>query len=305
MLFLAFLISVSMASQDLLKKCYLEQFTIGDPEVKIQIYFEDHIVKNHQIEYECLEFIISRGYYKVALSLYENYFLLNHIDITDRIVAFLKNDKYRNQREMQTLFKLAMAKSNQVQVVQPVVQWAQSKNATFINIKFSHRQDAPACLNAKLEVVEIKNESLLIEAFGIVSHIPFKYRYAIKLYKPIDPTTSYEKVESVGTMYVNLTKVEPVLWLRLTEEDYKTPIWWDLKDNYRKDMEEFAQMLEKESERKERNADKQAKKNQKKRDQEKQKQTSQKALEAKRQLEYEHNQCYKPGKCEIGWYQRQ
>lgn len=63
-------------------------------------------------------------------------------------------------------------------------------------------------MNAKLEKVEIKNDSLLIEAFGIVSHIPFKYRYAIKLYKPIDPKSSYERVESVGTMYVNLTKVE-------------------------------------------------------------------------------------------------
>lgn len=61
---------------------------------------------------------------------------------------------------MQTLFKLAMQRSNQVQVVQPVVQWAQSRNHTFINIKFSHRQDAPACLNAKLEVADIKNNSV-------------------------------------------------------------------------------------------------------------------------------------------------
>jgi hypothetical protein len=47
-------------------------------------------------------------------------------------------------------------------------------------------------LNAKLEKVEIKNDTLLIEAFGIVSHIPFKYRYAIRLFKLIDPSTSYE-----------------------------------------------------------------------------------------------------------------
>lgn len=70
-------------------------------------------------------------------------------------------------------------------------------------------------MNAKLEKVEIKNDSLLIEAFGIVSHIPFKYRYAIKLYKLIDPKSSYEKVESVGTMYVNLTKVEPGIFYKL------------------------------------------------------------------------------------------
>ena len=35
MLFLTFLISFSIASQDLVKKCYLEQFTIGDPEGNI------------------------------------------------------------------------------------------------------------------------------------------------------------------------------------------------------------------------------------------------------------------------------
>lgn len=53
------------------------------------IYFEDDVIKTKSIEYECLEFIISRGYYKVALSLYENYFLVNHIDITDKIVYSL------------------------------------------------------------------------------------------------------------------------------------------------------------------------------------------------------------------------
>jgi len=27
-------------------------------------------------------------------------------------------------------------------------------------------------------------------------------------------------------------------------EDIKTPIWWDLKDNFRKDMDEFVKLLE-------------------------------------------------------------
>lgn len=41
---------------------------------------------NNAIDYECLELIVTRGYYKLALNLYENYFLVNHIDITDKIV---------------------------------------------------------------------------------------------------------------------------------------------------------------------------------------------------------------------------
>ena len=45
----------------------------------------------------------------------------------------------------------------------------------------------------------------------------------------------------MGTMFFNLTKLEENsiyitifkidLWIRLTIEDIKTPIWWDLRDN--------------------------------------------------------------------------
>lgn len=62
------------------------------------------------------------------------------------------------------------------------------------------------------------------------------------------------------------------MWVRLTEDDYKTPIWWDLRDNLGKDMEDFVELLEKESERKEKNADKVYKKSQKRREKEKEKQ---------------------------------
>lgn len=69
------------------------------------------------------------------------------------------------------------------------------------------------------------------------------------------------------------------IWLRLTQEDIKTPIWWDLKDNFRKDMEEFVKLLEEESERKEKLKDKQAKKSQKKREKEKERQDKADAVE--------------------------
>lgn len=55
---------------------------------------------------------------------------------------------------------------------------------------------------------------------------------------------------------LNLTKAETGLWLRLTELDVKTPIWWDIRDNLKKDMDEFVILIEKESERKEKEADK-------------------------------------------------
>lgn len=41
-------------------------------------------------------------------------------------------------------------------------------------------------------------------------------------------------------MTLNLTKIETGLWMRLTEIDEKTQIWWDMRDNLRRDMDEFA-----------------------------------------------------------------
>lgn len=89
-----FLLAFSAWANDL-KRCYLDKYTLGDSETKIQIHFED-ILKKNQIDYDCLELIISKGYYKLALQVYENYFLLNKIDISDKISEYLKNEKYHN-----------------------------------------------------------------------------------------------------------------------------------------------------------------------------------------------------------------
>lgn len=67
-------------------------------------------------------------------------------------------------------------------------------------------------------------------------------------------------------MFFNLTKLNSNgnnliiyfkdLWLRLKIEEEKTPIWWDLRDNIGKDMEDFVELLEESSLKKEKKADK-------------------------------------------------
>lgn len=52
---------------------------------KILTHYEQIIADNKPIEYECLELVISKGYYRLALTIYETYFLINHIDISERI----------------------------------------------------------------------------------------------------------------------------------------------------------------------------------------------------------------------------
>lgn len=54
-----------------------------------------------------------------------------------------------------------MSKNKRIQTVQPVINWAQSRNHTLINIKFSHRVDAPACINAKIENITMEGNKVI------------------------------------------------------------------------------------------------------------------------------------------------
>lgn len=60
-------------------------------------------------------------------------------------------------------------------------------------------------------------------------------------------------------MFVNITKAEPKIWLNLLrdgEKNSKMRIWWDMKEAYKEDMEEFSKLLEEEEERKQSVSDK-------------------------------------------------
>lgn len=57
-----------------------------------------------------------------------------------------------------------------------------------------------------------------------------------------------------GRLYVEIPKAERGLWMRLLKSKEKHPtlrIWWDMKDQHEKAMEEFGRMLEQKEEREE------------------------------------------------------
>ena len=57
-------------------------------------------------------------------------------------------------------------------------------------------------------------------------------------------------------MFLNITKADDSsgsLWKRLLEKKtaHKIPIWWEMKTTYRKDMEDFQNMMDEEEDQKE------------------------------------------------------
>lgn len=91
-------------------------------------------------------------------------------------------------------------------------------------------------------------------AFGIEGYQPIKFELSLKLFKDIVAEDSYWKMDSVGRMFMNLTKTDATqgtLWKRLVESNQKIPIWWEMKTTYRQDMDDFQKIIDEEEDIKE------------------------------------------------------
>ncbi len=110
------------------------------------------------------------------------------------------------------------------------------------------RIDSPACLNCKNEEIIINESFIKINSFGVYSNQPIRWLVDMQLEKSISPNDSYWQQDSVGTLFLNLSKaVRGDLWLNLEKnETKKISIWWDMRDKYKADMDSWIEMVESE-----------------------------------------------------------
>ena len=63
-----------------------------------------------------------------------------------------------------------------------------------------------------------------------------KYELFLDLFEDVDPETSYYEYESVGRLYMNLTKSnKPSRWRRLLKPTEKMPnmqLWWEMHEKH-------------------------------------------------------------------------
>ena len=73
-----------------------------------------------------------------------------------------------------------------------------------------------------------------------------EFNLNLTLFKKINISESYWKMDSVGKLFINLTKSDESIWKRLKQKEGKDIVWWELKSIYKEDMEKYEKMLEKE-----------------------------------------------------------
>lgn len=196
----------------------------------------------------CAEELLKKSQFKVLEYFIDSVLQQLEIDLSDEIKLIGNQVK----KQIDTVVNYASSKK-QIQTITPVFSWAQSQGNIFIQVKFAHRHDAPGCLEVRTEKVECTSDGFYFSAFGIQAHNPIRFVLNITFAKPINPELCSFATESVGRMFVNITKAEPEIWLHLLNGGVKMPqmrIWWDMKQQYPKDMEEFTKLLEEEEEKK-------------------------------------------------------
>eukprot|EP01017_Pseudomicrothorax_dubius_P027684 TRINITY_DN3225_c0_g1_i5.p1 TRINITY_DN3225_c0_g1~~TRINITY_DN3225_c0_g1_i5.p1 ORF type:complete len:310 (+),score=63.46 TRINITY_DN3225_c0_g1_i5:267-1196(+) len=198
--------------------------------------------------FSCLEVLMRKGFLGASYILVEDYFLEKGIDVVDT-VRFVSTQM---KKELDGLLSLVTHK-REIKIVQPVLHWAQSEAFIVLQVKFAHRFDSPGCLDVKHENIKIKPWSIFLSAYCVQAHQPMLFKLNFTLYREILPEVSYWKFESVGRLFMNLTKILPDIWPNILQNPEEVPksqiqVWWDMKKYYPNDMDKFSQLLEEEEE---------------------------------------------------------
>lgn len=127
----------------------------------------------------------------------------NHFDVNHRMIL----------QEL-TALKSHIDSYQPMAVVSPAFQWAQSTTELFLNVKFSHKIDAPATLNVEATNVTILNNQLILEATDSKK----VFRLDLMFYKPIQPNETKYEMASVGRMTFTFKKdISPSKWSQLLD----------------------------------------------------------------------------------------
>jgi hypothetical protein len=116
------------------------------------------------------------------------------------------------------------------------IEWAQSPSEILLNIKFSHKLDAPATLNVEANNVTVISDKLILSA----SNGRKIFNLELDLHKNVIPEESTWSMASVGRMTFNLKKANGLSrWSKLTKSSQKMHLWWEMSEKHSKENDKY------------------------------------------------------------------
>jgi hypothetical protein len=125
--------------------------------------------------------------------------------------------------------------------IPPAFQWAQSSTDVLLNVKFSHKIDAPATLNVEPVNVTITDNYLYLHASDGTKHFGLE----LNLFSNIIANESTYSMASVGRMTFQLKKQNgPIKWPKLitkasSSKKYKMHMWIEMQEKYANEVDKL------------------------------------------------------------------
>jgi hypothetical protein len=181
-----------------------------------------HNGMNH---YEAMIAAIRASNWECAKTVVQHFQELDNVDFRGTFDI----EQRQINKELQSL-KATIESSLPMASITPAFQWAQSADEILLNVKFSHKIDAPATLNVEAQNVTLLDDRLILHA----SDGRKNFNLDLPLYRKIVPEDSSYDMASVGRMTFNLKKADaPRKWNKLTTKKVSQMHFWvDMHEKY-------------------------------------------------------------------------
>ena len=156
---------------------------------------------------------------------------------TDQVSALLDlfNMEQRALTTKLTQLKSVIEGRKPMPVISPALQWAQSTDFVYLNVKFAHIWSAPATLNVEVKQVTISGSSLLFEA----SDGKKQFRLELELEADLDKDNCTWSMASVGRITFNLKKADaPSRWSKVLVNKGRGQVsrWSDMQERWDREL---------------------------------------------------------------------
>jgi len=152
----------------------------------------------------------------------------------DKLVGVLNEASGSIKASLQRIVQLASASNKALAPMEPAFQWAQSASSIFIQVKFAHKLDAPACI----DLVDPQH-FIQAERLGVSSgckNSDKRFQLELDLFDAVNASASSWAVTSVGRGTFTLAKTAPLAkWSRLlrsTTRPKNMHIWFERQEQF-------------------------------------------------------------------------
>jgi hypothetical protein len=135
---------------------------------------------------------------------------------------------------LQNAASAVLRKSEGKNGIAPAAEWAQSPDSIFLNVKFSHKLDAPATLGCELDGAPTFT-STGVKLFADCKEKRKAFLLDLSLFREILPENCSFSITSVGRASITLKKLFNSSWPRLLSSKAKPGnihVWWAMKEKY-------------------------------------------------------------------------